>query len=197
MPRHISPLSGMSLEARPALSRRQVLMAAAAMPAVMATNALGRDFWSQPRELWLERKTSNGIEKHRAVYFADGKLIWPEYIRLCTILRDVQAGQAVQMSSVLLDILCGIQGMARANGHDAPLQTTSGYRSPRTNAKTEGAAKNSLHQHGRAWDGRLSGYSAKTLADIAKYLQGGGVGLYLDRGFIHVDDGKLRSWTRS
>ncbi len=148
-----------------------------------------------PREIWIQRQTPKGLEAHRTVYFADGNLVWPEYKRLCMILRDVRAGQAVQMSPVLLDILCGIQGVARANGHDAPLITTSGYRSPKTNSSTEGAARHSLHMEARAWDGRMPGYKASVVADIAKYLQGGGVGLYLERDFIHVDDGRLRTWT--
>jgi len=176
------------------LSRRRVLLAAGLMPAIMGS-AFAGDFWSQPRQLWLQRKTSKGIEEHRAVYFADGKIVWPEYARLCRLMRDVQAGQAVQMSPVLLDILCGMQAMARLLGHDAPLLTTSGYRSLKTNSATEGAVRNSTHTQGRAWDGRMPGFSASHLANIAKYLQGGGVGLYIDRKFIHVDDGRLRSWT--
>jgi len=106
----------------------------------------------------------------------------------------VRAGQAVQMSVVLLDILCGIQGFLRAYGHSIPLLTTSGYRSPATNASIEGAVRSSMHIQGRAWDGRMQGVPADLLARIATYLQGGGVGLYQGRGFLHVDDGRLRFW---
>jgi len=130
----------------------------------------------------------------REVYFSDGKLIAEGYINTCRILRDVQAGQAVQMSPVLLDILCGIQGFLQAHGQGSPLVTTSGYRSPATNAATEGASRNSMHLHGRAWDGRMPGVSGDLLARIALYLQGGGVGLYQGKGFLHVDDGRLRFW---
>lgn len=178
-----------------ALTRRSVVLAGACVPAFLCTPAMASDFWSRPRRLWLQRQTPNGLEEHRAIYFADGKLVWDEYARFCHLLRDVQANKAVQMSPVLLDILCGLQGLARANGHDAPLMTTSGYRSPATNARTEGAARDSHHMKGRAWDGRLLGLPARIVAESARYLQGGGVGLYLDRKFIHVDDGRLRYWT--
>jgi uncharacterized protein YcbK (DUF882 family) len=176
-------------------TRRSLLVAASIVPFATHTDVLAGDFWSRPRALWLQRTTRHGVEEHRGIYFADGKLIWPEYARLCTILRDVKADQAVQMSPVLIDILCGIQGVAAAHGHNVPLMTTSGYRNPKTNASIEGAARNSLHMQGRAWDGRLPGYSAKVLADVAVYLRGGGVGLYVDRNFCHIDDGRLRSWS--
>jgi len=99
------------------------------------------------------------------------------------------------MSVVLLDILCGIQGVMVSSG-DAPepLITTSGYRSLATNRSTEGAALSSLHTKARAWDGRPRGNSIARLASTAKYLQGGGVGVYVNRGFCHVDDGNLRTW---
>lgn len=152
------------------------------------------DFWSQPRSLWLRRQTGQGIEEVREVYFADGQIIANGYIRACQLLRDVRAGQAVQISPVLLDVLCGIQGFLTAHGYAIPLLTTSGYRSPATNAATEGAARNSMHMQGRAWDGRMPGVSSQVLASIALYLQAGGVGLYQGRDFLHVDDGRLRFW---
>lgn len=167
------------------------------MPAVFAgaSSAWAQgDFWSMPRAVWLQRKTQRGTEEVREVYFADGRIIAPGYLNACRILRDVRAEQAVQMSPVLLDVLCGIQGFLLAHGHRIPLVTTSGYRSPATNAATEGAVRNSMHLHGRAWDGRMPGVSGDLLARIALYLQGGGVGLYQGKDFLHVDDGRLRFW---
>lgn len=128
------------------------------------------------------------------MYFADGKLIQDGYVEACRVMRDVSANEAVQMSPVLLDILCGMQGFTAANNYKAPLITTSGYRSPATNAATEGAVRNSFHTQGRAWDGLMPGVSGELLASIALYLQGGGVGLYRGKGFLHIDDGRLRFW---
>lgn len=171
------------------------LAGAALIPSMFVAPAVGQiDFWSLPRKLWIRRNTDKGMEEFNGVYFADGKLLLEPYVAISRLLRDVQAGMAVQMSPVLLDILCGVQGVARAHGHEGPLVTTSGYRSDETNRRTEGAAKASLHREGRAWDGRMPGYSAATVAESAQYLRGGGVGLYVGRGFCHVDDGRLRSW---
>lgn len=181
-------------------SRRSFLkMASAAfVPAMLGTSALAHavpDFWSLPRQIWLQRKTSRGVEEFRGVYFADGKLLLEPYLQICRIMRDVREDVAVQMSPVLLDILCGVQGIARVYGVDAPLDTTSGHRTARHNSRLEGAAKASLHIEGRAWDGRMPGVSPAIMSESAKYLRGGGVGLYVDRKFVHVDDGRLRSWS--
>ncbi|UUZ66246.1 DUF882 domain-containing protein (plasmid) [Polaromonas sp. P1-6] len=178
------------------MDRRKFLTSAAAgaiaqvlPPQVFAQS---QDFWSQPRTLWLFRKETN--EQVKATYFADGKIVDAEYKKLCVLLRDVRAGQAVEMSVVLLDILAGIQGWLVANGIQTPLHTNSGYRSPHTNANIEGASKNSKHMKGEGWDGRVPQITTESLARFAIYLQGGGVGFYQDRGFVHVDSGSKRFW---
>ncbi|WP_232290841.1 YcbK family protein [Polaromonas naphthalenivorans] len=151
-----------------------------------------QDFWSMPRTLHLYRPATR--ETVHATYFANGEVILCEYEKLCILLRDVQAGQAVQMSLVTLDILAGIQGWLRANGINSPLHTNSGYRSPLTNNHTEGAAKNSRHMYGMAWDGRVPQVSTESLARFAVYLKGGGVGFYQEKNFLHIDSGSLRTW---
>ncbi len=151
-----------------------------------------QDFWSQPRTLHLLRPDTG--EQVKATYFADGQLIWSEYERLCVLLRDVHARKAVQMSVVLLDILTGMQGWLTAHGITGPMHTNSGYRAPETNVLIEGAAFNSRHLYGMAWDGRVPQVTSESLARFAVYLQGGGVGFYQQKNFVHVDCGKLRTW---
>ena len=181
------------------MNRRYFLKSAAAgvvapmlQPSAMAQTP---DFWSLPRTLHLYRPETK--ESVQATYFADGQVITSEYERLCYLLRDVKAGQAVQMSIVLLDVLAGIQGWLRANGIQSPLHTNSGYRSPRTNAYTEGSAKDSRHMYGMAWDGRVPNVTSESLAQFAIYLRGGGVGFYQEKNFVHVDSGALRTWRGS
>jgi len=76
----------------------------------------------------------------------------------------------------------------------------SGYRSPRTNAMLRGAsshsgvASRSLHLSGRALDFRLPGFDTARLGDLALELGRGGVGLYRESDFVHVDTGRVRSW---
>lgn len=172
----------------------QVFASAAVIAAMTPSQAFAQstDFWKLPRSLWLQRQSTG--EEVRVVYHADGALISEGYTKLCLLMRDVNAGQAVTMSPVLLDVLAGMQGMLKVWGCHRPLVTHSGFRSVHTNKLTEGAARNSLHTYGRAWDGRVPGVDPSLLARIALYLRGGGVGLYETRGFLHVDDGRLRQW---
>lgn len=169
---------------------------AALIASILPTHVMAQpaDFWSQPRSLWLKR-TSTG-EEVRQVYFANGQVIWSGYQAICTLLRDVQAQQAVQMDLVLLDILCGVQGVLSAHGVDAPMHTHSGFRTSKTNASHENASRNSQHMLGKAWDGGVPGVQAEFFARAALYLRGGGVGLYQDRHFTHLDSSNLRFWKR-
>lgn len=178
--------------------RRQFLSRLAGAAACVAVPAFGQtsDFWSLPRELWLLRPAGKGQprdEQVRVVYWADGRLIPEGYIQICQILRDVQAGQAVQFDLVMLDIARGVYGWLRANGIDKPLIINSGYRSPRTNAH-EGGVRNSLHTRAQALDLRIEGVSANALSRFGQYLAGGGVGYYPSRNFTHLDRGRVRNW---
>lgn len=178
------------------MNRRSLLHAgfAGVVAQALPPSALGQqsDFWSRPRSLWLYRPATR--ETVKATYFADGQIIESEYNRLCVLLRDVRANEAVQMSPVLLDVLAGIQGWLAAYGISSPLHTNSGYRNQHTNGMIEGAARNSLHMQGLAWDGRVPNVSTESLARFAQYLRGGGVGFYESQGFVHIDSGRLRSW---
>lgn len=72
----------------------------------------------------------------------------------------------------------------------------SGYRSRKNNRRTPGAARSSLHLLGRAADIRIPGYKASEIAEYARGLRAGGVGYYAGRGFVHLDVGEPRYWTR-
>ena len=178
------------------LNRRQFLAAASAIPAICTAQqefASPSGFWSLPRELWLKRAATGEVV--RATYWYDGKLNVQGYDRICWALRDVRANQAVQMSVTLLDVLRGLQGWLSSHQADRPLITHSGYRSPSTNAATEGAAHNSLHTQARAWDGHIEGVSVDSVARFGAYLAGGGVGFYASKSFVHLDDGRRRYWS--
>ncbi len=178
------------------MHRRQFIIAAStgAIAQMLTPIALAQtsDFWSLPRSVWLYRPATR--EQVREVYFADGAMVWAGYTRLCELLRDTHENKVLQMSPVLLDILYGVQGWLAANNIQRPLYTNSGYRTARTNANTEGAARNSLHMEGRAWDGHVPGISTESLARFGLYLSGGGVGFYQAKNFVHLDDGRMRFW---
>jgi uncharacterized protein YcbK (DUF882 family) len=57
-----------------------------------------------------------------------------------------------------------------------------------------GVASHSLHMEGRAIDVRLPGVPLATLREAALSLRAGGVGFYPREQFVHVDNGRIRSW---
>lgn len=174
-------------------SRRKILQIAAGAIASMALPCLGqtRDFWSDPRELWLYRPATG--ETVREVYWANGNLVTNGYLEICNILRDTQANQVVQYDIMTLDIACGVLDWLRNQGIDKPIVVTSGYRTPRTNA-IEGGVSNSLHTMAQAIDIRIDGVSAESVANFGKTLAIGGVGFYPTKHFTHLDRGKIRYW---
>ncbi len=182
------------------VSRRAVLRSAAALAGLLAVPIAARAqqpvaspaFWNLPRTLWLRRAATG--EEIRETYFSDGRLQIDGYERVCMLLRDVRTGHAVQMHTVLLDLLRGVQGWLEGYGYRRPIVVHSGYRSPGTNVATEGAALGSMHLRGRAADIRVPGVPTEYLARLGLYLSGGGVGFYPARGFVHVDSGRLRAW---
>lgn len=156
--------------------------------------ALASTFWDQPRKLWLKREVKPGVwEEINEVYFEKGGLRWTGYVKACRILRDIHTGKAVQMSPVLMDILAGIQGWFSLHDIHVPIIVLSGLREAKTN-EDAGGVKDSAHLRGGACDLTVPGVPVEYLSKLALYLQGGGVGVYPSRSFIHVDDGKMRSW---
>ena len=175
------------------ISRRNFLISAAAiLPSIFLPSALASDFWSQPR--WLHVRRTRTGEEANVCYFANGQIQENGYQTLCHIFRDVRADSRIDIHPVLLDILCGMQGWFRAYGQDRTIMLNSGYRTVATNNATEGAKKNSFHLRGEAADVWMPNIPTEYLARLAVYLQGGGVGIYQAKNFIHVDKGALRVW---
>jgi len=176
------------------MRRREFLLKAAASCLAVGVPGIsfGQTFWDIPRILWLKR-TATG-EERRVVYWADGALRPDGYKEACHLLRDVQANTTTPMDPVLLDIMRGIQGWFELAGIQRPIVLNSGYRSPKTNSKTEGASRSSLHVAGKAADIWIPDVPTDYLAKLASHLHGGGVGFYPSKGFIHVDSGRLRKW---
>ena len=152
----------------------------------------GQTFWDYPRSLWLKRPATG--EEKKIVYWAEGQYLVDGYREACHLLRDVRANQTVAMDPVLLDILRGVQGWFEVHGIQKPVILNSGYRSPKTNQATEGAARSSQHIAGKAADIWIPDVPADYLGQLAQMFQGGGVGFYRSKNFIHIDSGRLRVW---
>lgn len=148
---------------------------------------------SRPRILKVRRPATK--EFTSTLYWHPGTGIQRDgYSQLCWLMRDVRAGKAVAMDPRLLDLLCGIQYWLAFYGHNYYIDILSGHRTRETNSRTEGAAKHSLHIAGMAADIRIPGLPTSVLGQMARAFGIGGTGFYVDRGFIHVDTGRVRSW---
>ncbi len=129
-------------------------------------------------------------------YFVDGTYSLQQLGALDWLLRDYRTGDIFQIESRLFDLL---HELALAAGREPRYEIISGYRSPATNAMlaatTDGVSSNSLHMEGRAVDVRLVGLPSIALRDLAFARQAGGVGYYPVSDFVHLDTGRVRSWS--
>ena len=126
---------------------------------------------------------------------SDGLMDASGYEAACHLLRDVRANRMAMMDPRLLDVLCGIQRWMEYNGRSCTIEVTSGFRTAQTNGSTEGAARNSMHLYGKAADIIIPGASSALVgAMVRQFNNNGGTGIYLARGFVHVDTGAARTW---
>jgi uncharacterized protein YcbK (DUF882 family) len=79
------------------------------------------------------------------------------------------------------------------------VDVVSGFRHPKYNLmlrkKGHQVARDSQHTHGNALDFYLPGVPTLALHAWAKQQKAGGVGLYMESGFVHVDTGAIRYWS--
>lgn len=109
--------------------------------------------------------------------------------------RDWRQSEAISMDTVTMDFLSLIQDEF---GHDVPFFLNSGYRSRRTNemlrSRSSGVARESWHMKGRALDITHQELSIQDLADFARDAHQGGVGVYSQSRFVHIDSADVRTW---
>jgi uncharacterized protein YcbK (DUF882 family) len=168
----------------------------AMMPGAFAGNGfkdLHADRLDRDRCLQLYRPQSNErvsfcYWKKESGFQRDG------YLKAVHILRDVEYGKTHYIDPHLLDVLFLIQSWLIQEGRASEIQILSGYRTPAHNFRLEGAAKQSLHMQGMAADIYIPGLATKVLALMSRYVGAGGVGIYLDKNFIHLDTGRVRQW---
>lgn len=152
-------------------------------------------FWHKPRTLWLVRPQTG--EEIKTTYWTGSTLEWDGYLKLCRILRDPHAGSAVTIDVAVFDVLRGVTGYQEERGKNEPIIVTNGYTTIATNERlqvTHGAAKGSRHKEGKAVDCRSRVVDELTLAKLAVHFGAGGVGLYPERHFVHLDSGPTRRW---
>jgi len=120
--------------------------------------------------------------------------------RITWLFRDLRRTETMPVDPNLVELLSILQEQWE---YDEPLLLTSGFRTPETNASLEGAAPASFHLQAQTADlivrrGRTAALAQNAWA-LANFRGWGGVGFYPDGGqggFVHVDTGPLRGWTR-
>jgi uncharacterized protein YcbK (DUF882 family) len=145
------------------------------------------------RFIWLTRRDSG--EQFKEVFFANGKYNFDAYKKFCWLMRDIRGGdEVVSIDANLLNVVYKIQNTLLGFELRKPININSGYRSLKTNAATEGAAKNSFHTKGKAIDISVEGLDASLIGHLGVIMAKGGVGFYQSKSFIHLDTGDRRQW---
>jgi uncharacterized protein YcbK (DUF882 family) len=129
--------------------------------------------------------------------YRDGTGYLPaELGRLDWLLRDHRTGGVLALDARLFDLLHELAGRA---GVQPRYEVISGYRSAASNAllvaTTDGVSSRSLHMEGKAIDVRLAGLPLAKFRDLALARAAGGVGYYPASDFLHLDVGRVRSWS--
>jgi len=114
---------------------------------------------------------------------------------IARFLRDHYTNQPGAMEPRLLDILVS----AAQHFKSDRVIVVSGFRHPKYNLllrkKGHQVARDSQHTHGNAVDFQIPKVTTEALHAWAKDQKIGGVGLYLQSGFVHMDTGPVRSWS--
>lgn len=187
-----------------AVSRRGVLRWLAVGPAALSlalrdqlalADALAVETLAvAPRELKLVNLHTG--ERAHVRYFDDGQYVPDALAQLQRLLRDHRSGESAPLDPRLYDQLHTLSLGAQCAPH---FEIISGYRSPATNEKlragSSGVAKDSMHTKARALDVRPAQLSCSRLRDLALDLKLGGVGFYAKSNFVHIDTGRVRSWS--
>jgi uncharacterized protein YcbK (DUF882 family) len=138
--------------------------------------------------------THTGLS-YEATYYVNGGYNLEALQDLKAFLADWRNARQQDIDPGLLDILWQIQ---QETGNQGVFEVISAYRSPQTNEmlrkSTSGVAESSQHVSGKAIDVRLRGLDTQELRDTAWRLKLGGVGLYLESDFVHIDTGRPRFW---
>jgi hypothetical protein len=110
-------------------------------------------------------------------------------------LRDHYTNEATHMDRQLVPIVVAAAQHFKID----TVNIVSSYRHPKFNLilrkKGHQVARDSQHTHGNAIDFFLATITTQQLHAWAKAQHRGGVGLYLQSGFVHMDTGPIRFWS--
>jgi len=119
-----------------------------------------------------------------------GYLSSAEHAAFNNLARDRRQNISSMMDGALIDIL---QRIVKKSGQGGSFMLLSGFRTRATNAILPGAAANSFHLAGQALDISRDGMTVMEMG-TSLTQHSGGLGLYGDNGFVHIDTGPNRRW---
>ncbi|HTL37103.1 MAG TPA: DUF882 domain-containing protein [Kofleriaceae bacterium] len=118
----------------------------------------------------------------------------PTGVMIDTFLRDHFTNEKTKMDPKLIGTVVSAAQQFKSD----IVNVVSGFRHPKYNLmlrkKGHQVARDSQHTHGNAIDFSIPTCSTKQLEKWAKDQKIGGVGVYMESGFIHMDTGPIRSW---
>lgn len=146
------------------------------------------------KKLWLHN-THTG-ETVRETFWVNGKMQPTALKAIHRGLRDHRTGEVTTMDPKLLLLMCDLQILL---DHRKPFDIISGYRCQRTNARLRkagrGVAKESYHTKGKAVDIQFRGLTLQRAYKAVCHMRKGGVGLYPQNRFVHMDTrGQYVTW---
>ena len=110
-------------------------------------------------------------------------------------LRDHFTNKVTAMEPRLVGMLVA----AATRFHSDVVDVVSGFRHPKYNLilrkKGHQVARDSQHTHGNAIDFFVPQVPVQALQTWARAQSAGGVGLYAESGFVHMDTGPIRTWS--
>ncbi len=110
-------------------------------------------------------------------------------------LRDHFTNKTTAMEPRLIGMLVA----AATRFHSDVVDVVSGFRHPKYNLilrkKGHQVARDSQHTHGHAVDFFVPQVPVQALQVWARAQSAGGVGLYPESGFVHMDTGPIRTWS--
>ena len=143
-----------------------------------------------PSRRWVNIQFSNTGERFKNIYCENGNYILPSIQQFSWVCRDWRQNQWKLLDPRLMDLLFVLHWKYCRD----EIRIFSGYRTPETNGQLEGAAKNSQHLQGRALDIHLPDIDNEAVAIDFRTFVYGGVGMYPNKHFTHMDMGALRRW---
>ena len=110
-------------------------------------------------------------------------------------LRDHFTNKPSTMEPRLIDMVVAAAG----SFHSDVVEVVSGFRHPKYNLilrkKGHQVARDSQHTHGNAIDFTIPHVTVQALEAWARAQKLGGVGIYPESGFVHMDIGPIRTWS--